>query len=116
MDLPTDQELLTVAEREPTKVGVLAASALIGGFAIGAAFTESMRQGWIEERPDELTTPQAWGDWVAANVGLILAGYSLREAIVEMGRDEFLKTMGLFSGAVVVLKLVTDAVRKAREK
>jgi hypothetical protein len=117
MPLPSDQELTQAVEQEPVKVGMLAAGALIGGFAIGAAFMEARQKGWIEEGiPDEPTQPQAWGEWVAGNVGLVMAGYSLRESIVEMGRDEFLKTMGLFSGAVVAMKLVADAVRKAREK
>jgi hypothetical protein len=117
MPLPSDQELIESAEREPVKVGMLAAGALIGGFAIGAAFIEARQKGWIEEGvPDNPTTPQAWGEWVAANVGLVMAGYSLRETIIEMGRDEFLKQMGWFSGAVVAMKLVTEAVRKAREK
>jgi hypothetical protein len=116
--LPTDQEILETAERQPAAVGVLAAGALIGGFALGAAFTESVKQGWIEEPkiPDAPTQPQAWGEWVAGNVALVMAGYSLREAMVEMGRDEFLRQMGLFSGAVVAMKIVSDAVRKARGK
>lgn len=117
MTLPTDQEIMAAAEREPAKVGMLATAAILGGFAIGVGLMESVRRGWMdapEAPPPPASLGAAFAEWGVANFGLVLCGAALGETIDEMGRDEFLKTVGLFSGAIVVMKLVADGVRKAR--
>lgn len=116
MPLPSDSELVAAAEREPAKVGVLAAGAIVGGFALGGALMEARRRGWMEDVRDPDPTPaEAWGEWIAAHVGLVLAGGALTESMAELGRDEFLKTLAWCTGGVFALRIVVDAVRSRRQ-
>jgi len=114
----SEQELIEAAEREPAKVGILAAAALVGGSALGAAMMHSMRQGWIEEPklPEHQSVGEELAQFAVANVALVIGAASLRETILEMGRDEFLKTMALYGGGLFAFKLVVDGMRKLRRK
>jgi hypothetical protein len=111
------QEFEQIAEREPAKVGLLAAAAILGGFALGAAAVQSQKRGWLPDY-EQYAAQQSLGEgllaYLAAHTGLVLGGEALREAIQQMGREQFLRTVGWYTGGVIALKIVVDLLRKAR--
>jgi hypothetical protein len=111
------QDIEQIAEREPVKLGLLAAAAIVGGFALGAAAIESQKRGWLpdyETHAAEQTLGEGLGAYLAANTGLVLGGEAIMQAIREMGREQFLRTVGWYTGGVIALKIVVDLLRKAR--
>lgn len=90
---------------EQAKLYILGGSAIVGGVALGWAAS----QGWVEEKVPDEPPPlgQQLGAWVAFNVGLVLLGSGLREAVEEFG---FAKVAG-FSVGVPAAALVIRALR-----
>jgi hypothetical protein len=114
---PLGQQWQQTIEREPAKVTLLAVGAIVGGFAVGAAAFEAQRQGKLPTplpAPEEQTLGEGLLAFAAANVGLILGGHALLEAMRELGRQRFLEMLGLYGGAVAALSVVVSLLRQAR--
>jgi len=114
VDFEKDIDIEELAQKQPVGLGFLAASALIGGAVIGALAFQS---GWVEdfEIPEGQPVHEELLQFTAANVALIMGGYALKEAIVEMGRKEFFKTMGYYTAGLLAFKVVVDGVRWVRK-
>lgn len=90
---------------EQAKLYVLAGAAIAGGVALGWAAS----QGWVEEKWPDKPPPMAeqLGTWAAFNVGLMLLGSGLRDAVEEYGMA---KVAG-FSVGVPAIALLIRALR-----
>ena len=110
MDLPSEE----VLGRQPVAVGILATAALVGGAVLGAAAVASAREGWVDEtryQMDDASLGEQLVAWGVAHVALVMGGYTLCESIRDMGRDEWLKTMGYYGAGLLGVKFVVDGVR-----
>ncbi len=117
-DLPTDQQLTDLVEKQPVGTGLIVAATIAGGAVIGSAIAVSMREGWIEEPKfeEDASTEQELFQFAMANLALILSGDALRQMILDMGREKFLKTMLYYGGALLAFKVVVDGVRYLKDR
>ena len=104
-----------LAEEQPVGLGMIVTAVLIGGTAIGAA---AAKAGWVEEYelPDNQPLHEEMLQFAFANVALVMGAKAMMDVVKDMGRTEFLKTMGYYGAGLFAFKLVVDGIRKVREK
>jgi hypothetical protein len=90
---------------EQAKLYLLIGSVVVGGIAFGWGVS----QGWAEEKLPDMPPrmSQQLGTWAAFNIGLVLLGASVRDAVAEYG---FAKVAG-FSLGVPAVALAIRALR-----
>lgn len=90
---------------EAAKLYILGGAAVVGGIALGWAAS----QGWAEEKLPERdpTTAEELGTWAAFNVGLVMLGSSLKDAVDEYG-------LAKVAGVSVAIPAVALLIREIR--